>query len=113
MSKSLDWTSTAAFDDSTNGEWINSALDQVNSFLGPSESKPFGQLGINKFIRDNFLNNNGKLIVNPSLVSSSGVIFEGRDMLTQTTMSIQSIQIEGLNSFKEMDLLHAIGKHTL
>jgi len=95
------------------GEWINSALDQVGSFLGPSESDPFGQLGINIFIRDNFLNDKGQLVVDPSLVFNSGVIFEGHDMLTQTTMTIKSIQIEGADSFKEMDILNTIGKHTL
>jgi len=95
------------------GVWINSALDQVNSFLGPDETKPFGELGINTFIRDNLLNENGKITIDPSLFFDSGIVFEGHDMLTETTMSIQSITIEGFDSFQEMNILNAIGKHTL
>eukprot|EP00581_Thalassiosira_minuscula_P006165 CAMPEP_0183743138 /NCGR_PEP_ID=MMETSP0737-20130205/65061_1 /TAXON_ID=385413 /ORGANISM="Thalassiosira miniscula, Strain CCMP1093" /LENGTH=2172 /DNA_ID=CAMNT_0025978745 /DNA_START=179 /DNA_END=6698 /DNA_ORIENTATION=+ len=94
------------------GDWINSALEQVNSFLGTSETDAFGNLGINTFIRENFLNNEGKLVLDPSMISSSGNIFEGHDMLTETTISIQSIEIEGLDSFNGMDLLNFIGKHT-
>ena len=93
------------------GEWVNSALDQVNSFMGPSD----GELGINKFIRDTFLNGeaNGRLDLDPSVFFDSGTIFDGHDMLTETTMGITSIQIQGLDSFVEMSVLNAIGKHTL
>eukprot|EP00584_Thalassiosira_punctigera_P024525 CAMPEP_0172548162 /NCGR_PEP_ID=MMETSP1067-20121228/17531_1 /TAXON_ID=265564 ORGANISM="Thalassiosira punctigera, Strain Tpunct2005C2" /NCGR_SAMPLE_ID=MMETSP1067 /ASSEMBLY_ACC=CAM_ASM_000444 /LENGTH=1499 /DNA_ID=CAMNT_0013335357 /DNA_START=220 /DNA_END=4719 /DNA_ORIENTATION=- len=95
------------------GEWITSASDQVNSFLGISENDPSGELGINKLIRNDFLDDDGKVTVDPSFFFDSGVIFEGHDMLTQTTISIKSIHLEGLDSFKEVDILNAIGKHTL
>eukprot|EP00578_Thalassiosira_sp_NH16_P025700 CAMPEP_0181083610 /NCGR_PEP_ID=MMETSP1071-20121207/4250_1 /TAXON_ID=35127 /ORGANISM="Thalassiosira sp., Strain NH16" /LENGTH=1518 /DNA_ID=CAMNT_0023165281 /DNA_START=348 /DNA_END=4905 /DNA_ORIENTATION=- len=95
------------------GEWINSALDQANDFfLGPSESA-VGELGINTFLRDNILNENGEFVLDPSLFFENGVVFEGHDMLTETTLSLQSIKIQGIDSFKEMDLMKAIGKHTL
>jgi len=95
------------------GEWINSALDQVDSFLGPPESETFGELRINELIRDNFLDDNRKVTLDPSLVSSSGIVFVGHDMLSQTTMSIKSIHIKGLDSFKEIATLNVIGKYTL
>ena len=96
------------------GEWINSALDQVNSFLGPDENDPFGKLGINTFITDNLLNDEGQIEIDPSIFfESGGNLFDTHDVLSQTSLSIQSIHIEGLNSFTEMDILNFIGKHTV
>ena len=92
------------------GDWINSALDKLDSFLGGSNSD--GEFGINAFIRDNFLDD-GAFVVNPSDFMASNVIFESHDMLTETSMTIESIKIRGLDSFSELDLMNAIGNHTL
>lgn len=97
------------------GEWLNSAFNQVNNFLGPDENDPFGQLGINKFIRENLLNENNQFKIDPSmfLTSDGGSILDSHDMLSHSTISITSIGIEGLDSFTEMNVLNAIAKHTL
>ena len=92
------------------GEWIDSALEKLDSFLGGSNSD--GELGINEFIRDNFLDD-GAFVVNPLDFMASNVIFESHDMLTETSMTIESIRILGLDSFSELDLMNAIGNHTL
>jgi hypothetical protein len=94
------------------GEWINSALDKLDSFLGGSDLNS-GELGINAFIRDNFLNEVGDFVVNPLDFMATNVIFESHDMLTETSMSIESIVIRGLDSFTELDLMNAIGNYTL
>jgi len=94
------------------GEWINSALDQFDSFLGASDTDS-SNLGINKFVRDNFLTVHGSLTLDPTRFLSSNVVFEGHDMLTQTTIAIQSITIWGLDSFQSINLLNAIGQYTL
>lgn len=93
------------------GDWINSALNKLDSFLGGSESN--GELGVNSMIRDNFLNEDGEFLLNPLDFMTSNVIFESHDMLTETSMSIVSIAIRGLDTFTELDLMNAIGNHTL
>lgn len=114
------------------GEWVQKGLDQLDSLLGrgsnstdnsaldSSNSPSSNELGINTFIRENLLNEEGSFIVDPSMITSlfssensDGVIFEGHDMLTETTMSISSIVVKGLDSFVELDLLNAIGNYTL
>jgi len=93
------------------GNWINTALDKLDSFIGGSTAN--GDLGINTFIRENFLDDNREFVLDPSIFMNSNVIFESSDMLTDTTMSIESIAIRGLDTFTEMDLMNAIGNHTL
>ena len=92
------------------GDWINSALEKLDSFLGASGSD--GELGINSFLRENFLTD-GEFLLNPSDFMDSNVIFESHDMLTETSMSVESVSIRGLDTFTEMDLMNAIGNHTL
>lgn len=65
-------------------------MAKLKLYLGLSE--------INDLIRDTVLNDDGKLVVDPSLVSNSGVVFEVHDRLPQTTMFI---------------LLNFISRHTL
>jgi hypothetical protein len=96
------------------GDWINSAFDKLDSFLGGSGSDDDGaELGINSFIRESFLNDKGEFVANPSDFMESNVIFDSHDMLTETSMSIESIAIRGLDTFTELDLMNAIGNHTL
>ena len=83
----------------------------MDSFL--TESTSYGGMGVNMFVRDNFLDDGGKLVLDPSWFFDSGVVFEGHDMLTQTTLSVKFIRLEGHDSFEEMDLLDAIGRQTL
>ena len=101
------------------GEWINSAIDQIDTLFGATDS--FGGLAINKLIRENLLNEQGLFQLDPSvfLPSSGGGgggganIMDTHDMFTETTMSMKSIKLAGLDSFVEMDVLNPIGKHTL
>ena len=48
-----------------------------------------------------------------SLFTDDAEIFDGHDMLTETSLSIEEISLQGLDSFTELDLLNAIGKYTL
>jgi len=102
------------------GGLINTTLVQVRSFLGTESADDDGeqQLRINDYIRNNWLNKtNGRMIIDPSFFPSlgngDGVIYKGHDMLTETIMTIQSIEIEGLDSISEIDVLRTIGNHTL
>jgi hypothetical protein len=94
-------------------EWIGSAMDELRSYLGRDPSNPDAELGINALLREYVLDEGGRLDVNASqfFLDSSG--FQGRDMLTETNLTMLSIKIEGLDSFSEMDVLRVFGNHTL
>lgn len=98
--------------DSYAGDWVNTILDKLDTFIGGS-SDSGGELGINSFIRDNLLDNKGQLVLDPSFLFDTGVMFESHDALTESILSINSIAIQGLDMFQELDLLNAIGNHTL
>lgn len=96
-------------DEKGNPRWINfqelSILSQIKELIGDD---------VNFFIRDNFLNEQGLLIIDPSIISSmSDTLFDTSDVLTETKMTIKSVSIKGLDTFSEVDLLNAIGKYTL
>ena len=100
------------------GEWINTAIEQIDNLFGATDS--LGGLSINAVIRENFLDEAGLLQLDPAIFlpssSSSGggaTIMDTHDMFTETTMSMKSIKLAGLDSFVEMDILNPIGKHTL
>lgn len=104
------------------GGWIEMGLDQLDSLLGTENSSANGsdELGINAIIRNSLLNDNGEFIIDPSLISgffstdyADGIIFAGHDKLTETTMSLVSIRVQGLDTFKELILLDIIGNHTV
>eukprot|EP00804_Cyclotella_cryptica_P009083 CCRYP_003169-RB/>CCRYP_003169-RB protein AED:0.03 eAED:0.03 QI:377/1/1/1/0.83/0.85/7/2910/1202 len=93
------------------GEWINTALDKLDNFIGGTE--PSGELGINTFLRDTLLDADGQFVLDPSDLMNSNTIFQSNDMLTETIMSVESIAVIGLDTFTELDLLNAIGNYTL
>jgi len=104
------------------GEWIQKALEQLDSLLGSGTSSNNGQndLGINELIRSSLLDDQGEFSIDPSLISgffsdenSNNIIFEGHDKLTETTMSLVSIRVQGLDTFKELDLLNVVGNYTV
>ena len=97
-------------------ELLNLELNElVEPILGSSSSSSTSgeeELGINDFFRTNILNEDGLLVIDPSTIvaEDDSTIFELYDLLT---MSIQSISIEGLDSFQEMNILNPIGNYTL
>ncbi|KAL7538989.1 hypothetical protein ACHAXR_008950 [Thalassiosira sp. AJA248-18] len=114
--KSL-WVNFQELQDYTR-ELLDLELNQLmESILGSSSGGDEDELGINVFLRDNILNEDGLLVIDPSSIITSdnddSTLFEMHDMFTQTTMSIQSLSIGGLDSFTEMDVLDPIGNYTL
>ncbi|KAL3817082.1 hypothetical protein ACHAXA_009913 [Cyclostephanos tholiformis] len=93
-------------------EWIDSALVGLRSYLGQDPSKPDVELGINTLLREYVLDEGGSFDVNASLFSDFAG-FQGQDMLTETNLTTLSIKIEGLDSFRELDVLRVFGNHTL
>mmetsp|Transcript_2764 Transcript_2764/g.4053 ORF Transcript_2764/g.4053 Transcript_2764/m.4053 type:complete len:1455 (+) Transcript_2764:100-4464(+) len=83
-------------------------LDKLFTVSNATEGVPF-----NNIMRDYVLQEDGMLEIDPSILSSANSFFNGHDILTETSMSIKSIKIKGLDSFTKMDVLKVIGKHTL
>ena len=92
------------------GEWINTAINQIDNLFAAEDQ--FGGLAINALIRENMLDENGLLQIDPKMFFSDDLL-DTHDMFTETTMSMKSITLAGLDSFVEMDILNPIGKYTL
>lgn len=90
---------------------VKTAFDKLDGMIGSRGSN--GELAVNTIIRENVLNKDGMLELDRTLFSTSGVMFEVRDELMETIMTIESIHVGGLDSFQSLDLMNAIGKHTL
>ncbi|KAL7428836.1 hypothetical protein ACHAXM_001427 [Skeletonema potamos] len=71
------------------------------------------EIPFNNIMREYVLDESGMLEIEPSIFSSSNSSFNIHDMLTETSMSIKSIKIKGLDSFMKMNVLEPIGKNTL
>lgn len=90
---------------------VSSAWDKLDEVFTASNTTE--GLIFNNIMRDYVLDESGMLVIDPSLLSSASSFFNGHDMLTETSMSIKSIKIKGLDTFTKMDVLKPIGKHTL
>ena len=91
-------------------------FDYVNEFLGgtvddPDSPKGTGlDLSINKIMRNTILNENRILVLNGTLF---GTVFQGRDMLTNSTISVESINVYGLDTLVEFIPIDTIGNYTV
>jgi len=100
------------------GDLITIILNGANAFLlgGAPTATRSGEedLKVNNLIRENFLTDGALLInVNDLDFTPDGVIFEGHDQLTQTRITLDSLEVLGLDTIIEFDPLTATGKHTL
>lgn len=105
------------------GDLFQSALKLADKALGSYTSdsnSPTGNgqdLGINKLLRDYVLRPDRSIGLDIDLLSggpfSGGVIFEGSDMLTETTITMTDISVFGLDTFQSFDPLNSAGNHTL
>jgi hypothetical protein len=99
------------------GNLFNQALTAIDELLGRVVPDPDGpnetDLGINIMLRSSLLNENRALIVNVDDLGMDAVIFQGHDMLTESSITINEIRIMGLDTLTRFDPLTPIGKHTL
>ena len=109
----------------TIGDLFQNGLSLVDKALGSMTPDPdligsFGDgldLGINRLLRATVLNEDKALAVRiadlPNFAATSGVIFQGHDMLTETIISLDQFKVLGLDSFESFDPLNANGRYTL
>lgn len=90
---------------------IKSAWDKLDELFTTSNATE--GLSFNNIMRDYVLDDDGLLEIDPSILSNADSFFNAHDMLTETSMSIKSIKIGGLDTFTKMDVLRPIGKHTM
>lgn len=99
------------------GRWVVDALSQADSAFGQEVSDsnaPDGSgrdLGVNKFMRDRFLDQNRAftlLISDLAFQAFDPVLFKSHDKITETTITLIGIRMYGLDTFKQFDPL--VGK---
>ena len=105
------------------GGWFNTALSEIDKMLGSTTedaSSPTGtgrDLGVNKMLRSTVLDENRAFVVPvaswPAAAINGGVIFQGHDTLTETTIILKEIRLKGIDTFKLFDPLNTIGSYTL
>ena len=99
------------------GSWFNLALQEISSLLGTMQPDPGGplanDLGINVFLRKFFLQNDRSFTVDMAAMNMNPILFRGNDRLTETTMTLHTVKVFGLDTFTKFDSLQEIGKYTL
>ena len=101
------------------GQWFNQALEQGDKLFSTVVSDPnsptgTGQdLGINKMIRNTFLDENRALVIALEQLPMDGVLFQGSDKLTETTITLQQVKLLGLDSLTYVTPMQQIGHYTL
>lgn len=106
--------------DSMIGGWLDMALQEADTLLGTEvddEGGPTGtgrDLGVNVFLRDFVLDDDRALVVDVANLplENNGILYEGHDMLTETTITLDRVTIFGLDTFTKFEPLVLIGKHT-
>lgn len=100
------------------GQWFNQALEEVDNLLTSIVPDPTGptsdrDLGINVMLRDTLLDENRALVVNVEQMESDGILYQGHDRLTETTISLQQVKVLGLDTLTHFNPLDRIGHYTL
>lgn len=93
-------------------------LKEEDALFGESEVDPVTgkvDLGINNFLRSSLLDDAGALTVDALELQPDfdPVIFDGHDRLTDTSLTIESIKVVGLDSLTSFDPFQEIGDFTL
>jgi hypothetical protein len=101
------------------GNWFNQALQEADLLLGSIVPDPNGphpdkrDLGVNVLLRSHFLDEYRALMVDVSQLPIDTVLFKGHDRITETTITLNSIRVLGLDSFERFNPLMDLGKFTL
>jgi hypothetical protein len=109
------------FQDTENviGDWFNQALKEADILLGSIVPDPDGpnadkrDLGVNVLMRSHFLDENQALVVDIDQLPMDAVLFKGHDRITETTISLNSVKVLGLDTLDRFNPLTDIGKLTL
>eukprot|EP00980_Cylindrotheca_fusiformis_P014860 scaffold4056_cov115-Cylindrotheca_fusiformis.AAC.4 len=109
------------FQDTENviGDWFNQALKEADTLLGSMVPDTDGpntdkrDLGINVLMRSHLLDEDRALFVDIANLPMDAVLFKGHDQITETTISLNSVKVMGLDTLDRFNPLTDIGKLTL
>lgn len=102
------------------GSWVTDALNQADALLGQEVEDPTApngsgrSLGINAFLRQNILDADRALtvaIADLPFQAFNPTLFQSHDLLTDTTITLTSVKLYGLDTFTKFDPL--VGKSRL
>lgn len=102
------------------GSWVADALKQADAMLGEIRDDPDAPdgsgraLGVNTFLCQNVLDADRALTVAISdlpFPAFDPVLFKSHDLLTETTLTLISVRIFGLDTFTRFDPL--VGRYTI
>ena len=105
--------------DTVVGKFINQAIQQAGNLLGATVPDPNGpnasrlDLAVNVMMRSNLLDGNRALNVDMSKLPIDAVLFKGHDQITETTITLNSVRLLGLDTMDRFNSLETIGKYTL
>ena len=91
------------------------ALEEANTMFSiHREDETTGEtdLGINIMVRDMLLDQDGTYHMNVADFFEDPTIFQGHDMITETTMTVTAVRVRGMDSFRNFEPLVAIGAQT-
>ncbi len=95
------------------GDWFQTLLGFVDDILGEKVKDPkfpnFVDLRINSLLRNLVLDNDRALNVE----FNDLVIFDGRDLLTETIIELDRVKVYGLDTIDSFDSLEGAGKYTM
>ena len=103
------------------GHMFDSLLQEAHSLLGTvvdDHASPTGtgrDLGVNVFLRKYFLDEDRAFVLNVTELplENNGLLFDGQDKLTETTITLDGVKVFGLDSFTKFEPLIGIGNYTL
>ena len=96
------------------GSWVTDALDMADNMFGEIVDDPTAPdgsgraLGVNAFLRQNILDEKRALAVEISdlpFQAFDPVLFKSHDLLTETTITLTSVRLFGLDTFTKFDPL--------
>lgn len=94
-------------------EWLKRGLEQVQLFLGSSSGSSERDLGINVLLRNRILNTDGTLLVNLEDVMENTTILSSHGRLTESSIVLQNLEIDGLDSLTRFDALQIVSNYTV
>ena len=99
------------------GDLFVSVLKEENAIFGGvqvDENTGETDLGINLFLRNSFLDENGNMnLLLGESETFDPLIFAGHDVLTQTNILIDGVQIQGLDTLQSFTAFDDIGNYTI
>ena len=107
------------------GDLFVSLLDEADEFFGEivtDEETGETDLGINFFLRDLFLDENGALDLSldelqaeldGAAAADDGALLDTHDTLTQTSVLVDAVRLQGLDTLQAFNPFVMTGKHTI